>query len=140
MLSIGRLGTSDAKYYCSQVARGAEDYYLDAGEAPGRWVGAGAAEAGIDGTVTEEGLARVLDGRNLLTGARLVPGADGRVPGFDLTFSAPESVSVLWALGDPDVTAAVAAAHDRAVADALGYLESDATWARRGSGGTTQRR
>jgi conjugative relaxase-like TrwC/TraI family protein len=65
-----------------------------------------------------------------------VAGGEGRVAGFDLTFSAPKSVSVLWALHpDAQVRAAVAAAHDVAVGDALGFLESDALRARRGNGG-----
>jgi hypothetical protein len=51
------------------------------------------------------------------------------VTGFDLTFSAPKSVSVLWGLSDPDVSRAVHRAHDAAVADALGYLERHATTA-----------
>jgi conjugative relaxase-like TrwC/TraI family protein len=45
------------------------------------------------------------------------------VPGYDLTFSAPKSVSLLHALGAPAVQSEVLAAHEQAVAAALGYLE-----------------
>ena len=55
--------------------------------------------------------------------------------GFDLTFSAPKSVSVLWGLSDPETSTAVRAAHDRAVAEGLEYLERHATVARRGHDG-----
>ena len=42
-----------------------------------------------------------------------------RRPGIDVTVSAPKSVSVLYALGDPDIAAAVRAAHQAAVGEAL---------------------
>ena len=44
-------------------------------------------------------------------------------PGFDLTFSAPKSVSVLFGVGDDELRAAIRDAHDEAVREALGYLE-----------------
>ena len=46
-----------------------------------------------------------------------------------------KSVSVLWGLSDSETSAAVRAAHDRAVAEGLEYLERHATMARRGAGG-----
>jgi hypothetical protein len=47
---------------------------------------------------------------------------DVRRPGIDVTVSAPKLVSVLYALGDPETAAAVRAAHQAAVGQALGYL------------------
>lgn len=48
---------------------------------------------------------------------------DVRRSGLDLTFSAPKSVSVLFALGSPEVAGAVRAAHAAAVEQTLAYLE-----------------
>jgi conjugative relaxase-like TrwC/TraI family protein len=62
-------------------------------------------------------------------------GSTGRVTGFDLTFSAPKSVSLLWALADSSLREVVAA-HDVAVVDAFAALEAEAVVARRGHGGT----
>jgi conjugative relaxase-like TrwC/TraI family protein len=56
------------------------------------------------------------------------------VGGYDLTFSAPKSVSVLFGVGSSEVRAAVRDAHDAAVRDAIGYLEREACVTRRGSG------
>ena len=64
---------------------------------------------------------------------------DVRRPGIDVTVSAPKSVSVLYALGDPDVAAAVRAAHQAAVSEALAYLESVAGHGLRGHQGGGQR-
>ncbi len=58
--------------------------------------------------------------------------------GFDLTFSAPKSVSSLWALGNEQVAAAALAAHQQAVTAGLAYLESHASWSRRGTNGVEQ--
>lgn len=59
-----------------------------------------------------------------------------RVPGFDLTFSAPKSVSVLFGVGDAELRAAIRDAHDRAVGEALAHVEREAGVTRRGAGGT----
>jgi conjugative relaxase-like TrwC/TraI family protein len=58
-----------------------------------------------------------------------------RLPGFDLTFSAPKGISLLFALSDPRTSLLVREAHDRAVAAALGYLEREAGEVRRGRDG-----
>ena len=47
----------------------------------------------------------------------------------------PFSVSVLFALGGGDVMEAVRAAHAAAVSRALGWLEGEAAYTRRGAGG-----
>ena len=54
------------------------------------------------------------------------------VAGFDLTFTAPKSASVLWALADPGVQAAVTDAHRAAVRDALAFLQDRALFTRIG--------
>ncbi|MDQ2754858.1 MAG: relaxase domain-containing protein, partial [Actinomycetota bacterium] len=55
-----------------------------------------------------------------------------RRAGWDLTFAAPKSLSLLAALAPPGLRQEVVASHDRAVADAIGYLERRACWAARG--------
>jgi conjugative relaxase-like TrwC/TraI family protein len=55
--------------------------------------------------------------------------------GWDVTFSAPKSVSVQWALSEPDDRPAIERAHRVAVVAATTYLEQTAAWARRGKGG-----
>ena len=136
MLSIGKLGQGQESYYLEAVAQGVEDYYTGAGEAPGQWVGSGSAELQVDGEVEDDGLHAALSGSNPRTGDPLTATRAGtRVPGFDLTFSAPKSVSLLYGLGDEQVSAQVRDAHDRATLAAFDYLERHAAVARRGRGG-----
>jgi conjugative relaxase-like TrwC/TraI family protein len=140
MLSIGKLGAGQERYYTEKVAEGAEDYYSGEGEAEGRWIGRAAAELGLDGKVEPDELTAMLTGRNPVTGEPLgLKSAPGRepVPGFDLTFSAPKSVSLTWALGGHPVSGQVMEAHRAAVEAALSYMERSACWARRGKGGRT---
>jgi conjugative relaxase-like TrwC/TraI family protein len=115
-----------ADYYLTAVARGdegVEGYYLARGEEPGRWLGAGADTLGLSGEVTAEQLRAVLDGCDPTTGQQLAAHPARQVPGFDHTFRAPKSVSLLWALGDQATAAEVVASHDAAVNAAIGYLQ-----------------
>ena len=137
MLSIGKLVS--ARYYLDSVAKRIEDYYAGMGEAPGVWLGRASAGLGLTGEVAAGDLEPLLgglspDGIALVSGKAAAP---GRLPGFDLTFSSPKSVTLLFALGDPVVAAAARAGHDQAVREALGYLEDTAIRVRRGKDGAT---
>ena len=139
MLSIGKLGVGQETYYLEKVAEGTEDYYSGEGEAEGQWMGDAAKELGLSGDVEAEQLTAMLTGNDPATGEPLglrAVGGRGPVPGFDLTFSSPKSVSLLWALGGAEVGAEVTAAHQRSVEAALGYLQRHACWTRRGAGGS----
>lgn len=137
MLSIGKLGKGQERYYLEKVAEGAEDYYSGEGEEPGQWLGDAARELGLSGEVEPDQLVAMLTGMNPATGnplgLRAVSG-NGAVPGFDLTFSAPKSVSLTWALGGREVSPEVKAAHQRSVEVALNYMERHACLTRRRTG------
>src|SRR6266516_3098483 len=133
MLNIGKLARGQEDYFLKAVAKRPEDYYIGAGEAPGYWLGSGAAELGVAGQVSDKGLYRILNGAHPDTAARLGrPPWGRRVTGFDLTFRAPKSVSVLWGLGPFNATSQIRIAHEQAVAQALGYLERYACLVARG--------
>jgi hypothetical protein len=89
----------------------------------------------LSGQIDGARLAAVLEGRDPLDGVRLVRTRSDRVPGFDLTFRAPKSVSVLFRLAALDVAGEVRAAHDLAVDAALGFSEREACGTRRGTDG-----
>jgi conjugative relaxase-like TrwC/TraI family protein len=136
VLSIGKLGAGKADYYLKSVAQGIEDYYTGAGEAPGWWTGSAADEVEVFGEVEGELLHRALAGQHPKTGGQLAHAGSIRVPGYDLTFSAPKGVSLLFGLAGPDVGREVRDAHDVAVQAALGYMERQCAVGRRGRGGT----
>jgi conjugative relaxase-like TrwC/TraI family protein len=115
--------------YLEGKARASElgDYYLKDGErveAPGRWAG-GAHLFGLDPDVpvTGEQLRTLMDVRRPDTGGELRRvGASGEaVAALDATFSAPKSVSAVWALGAPELRERIEAAHETAIGCALDY-------------------
>jgi hypothetical protein len=105
MLSITKLRVGQEAYQLSGVAQSLDDYYTGAGEEHGVWVGGGAARFGLNGDVDPDDLRAVLAGLAPGRGG-LTPNGDRprphprRVPGFDLTFKAPKSASVLYAVSD----------------------------------------
>ena len=146
MLSIGKLSAGQAKYYLEQgevrvdavdsISDGVEEYYAGGAEARGTWIGSAGTSLGLSGPVDGDALRRVLAGLDPLDGTPLRGSSSPvRVAGFDLTFSAPKSVSVLFGIGDPQLRTAVRSAHDRAALEAVGYLERSAAAVRRGHGG-----
>jgi hypothetical protein len=100
------------------------DYYLTPGgeptQAPGRWLASAdtLAQLGIESSVVDgPDFIALMEGRHPRAGGWLRnAGADGsRGGGIDVTFSAPKSVSVTWALGDQHERGAIEQAHRSAV-------------------------
>ena len=116
MLGIHGVGRDKADYYLADLARELPV------SGPGRWAGTAAAALGLTGPVDPDGFRRLFEGRHPATGAVLGTGRT-MVAALDLTFSAPKSASVLFALGGADVASAVVAAHAQAVEGSLSYLE-----------------
>lgn len=65
-------------------------------------------------------------------------GSKTATAGFDLTFSVPKSVSVLWGLADATTQELIVAAHHDAVAQVLDVLEREVAATRVGHGGVAQ--
>jgi len=138
LLSIGKIKRSGERYYLDAVADGIDEYYRGVGEAPGRWVGSASGAVGLSGEVGAGDLHKVWAGEHPATGETLGRFPGRLVAGFDLTFRAPKSVSLLAGLGDPDTVAAVREAHEAAVDAALEFLEREAVRSRTGKGGVNQ--
>jgi len=97
----------------------ADDYYAEDGAAPSRWQGSGAALLGLEGEVDPDRFRQLLEGalpNGVVLGAKREDGRQHR-PGWDLTFSAPKSVSVMALVaGDRRLDEAHAAAVEAALA------------------------
>ena len=116
-------GAGAGRYYTEHLP----SYYLDGDEPPGRWWGEGAWDLGLSGQIDPDAFLALMAGHDPATGSDLGRRlGDGSVRGYDATFSAPKSVSVLFALGDEQVRDQVVEAHERAVAAVLGWIESHA--------------
>jgi len=93
-------GVEAGRYYTDRLP----SYYLDGEEPPGRWWGQAAGRLGLHGQVDPESFLGVMAGHDPATGKDLGRRhGEGSVRGYDATFSAPKSVSILFAVGDDQV-------------------------------------
>jgi conjugative relaxase-like TrwC/TraI family protein len=137
VLSIGKIVLGQHRYYEQQVARGADDYYSGRGEVPGEWAGAGARALGLQGRVSAAQFNALIAGHDPRASEERLRSAphDPKVAALDLTWSAPKSVSVLFAIALEVVSGELAGCHEEAVRAALAYLEETAVLVRRGRAG-----
>jgi conjugative relaxase-like TrwC/TraI family protein len=133
VLTWAKLDAGRMTYYQNSVAASRESYYSGHGEAAGYYLGEGSRLLGLGGEVTADRFAQLAEG-NLPGGAALAFKHKDRVQGFDLTMSAPKSVSLLFAAGG-EQAAVLRDCHDRAVAATIATLEREAAFVKRGKGG-----
>jgi conjugative relaxase-like TrwC/TraI family protein len=126
-----------AQYHCEPNTQQQAAYYADE-VVRSSWGGNGAESLGLSGTVSQEDFVRVLEGHVTDTdahgnetdkqlGRQTADGTLAHRTGWDMTFSAPKSVSIaseVW--GEADVRQA----HENAVHAAMSYLEGQAAQTR----------
>jgi len=154
MLTISRLSHRSIKYYndtANQTTHAANnrkptggglaEYYSEGETRIPSWLIVGdkhaiARATGLSGAALDGGDADTEIARTWLDDGRCPNGANGRhftdksVHGFDLTFAAPKSVSLIRALTDDIAEKALATAHAKAVAAAMEYLHRHAGYTR----------
>lgn len=120
----------------------ADDYYSEGGVSPSEWQGQGAEVLGLSGEVDHNHFRDLLDGK--VAGEQLGrhysgDGRDGQLehrPGWDVTLSAPKSVSIMAEVaGDRRLIAA----HGEAVKVAMAHVEKHMAATRIRDGGTVAR-
>lgn len=142
MLTVGKM--KNIKYYTTLAA---EDYYVARKsnlEPQGKWMGKGAERLGLD---ANNGIVNASEFRNLFHGfspdgkekfvsnAGRYKGNDrDRMPGYDMTFSAPKSVSICWAIGNDETRKEIEQVHQKAIEKTIEELEKK-TIIRTGKGG-----
>ncbi len=117
------------------------DYYLtpdgEMAQAPGRWLTNEETLARLDITAGEPvngaDFIALMEGHHPGTGRwlRREGAGGGRGGGIDVTFSAPKSVSAVWALGDPWQREQIEAVHGRAVEQTILYMRERVPLVRR---------
>ncbi|MEL6693909.1 MAG: MobF family relaxase [Pseudomonadota bacterium] len=115
-----------------------DEYYMkeDEAEAESDWDGRGSERLALDGDVSRKDFEALLSGFDPKTAEPLVQTSNkSHAPGWDMTYSAPKSVSVLWALSPPEARTKIEAAHRWAVSVATEHLEDNHAFTRRGKGG-----
>ncbi|WP_442542716.1 MobF family relaxase [Arthrobacter sp. KN11-1C] len=164
-MSIARLSAQSGLKYLfkttmmddvSPTPRDATTYYLKAGTPQGRWLGSGLdgigrttgelvtetdAKAIFDNTIhpdTGAPLGRPHGQPTIVQNNQGQNGTRRAVAGFDLTFSAPKSVSVLWALSARTLQDQILQTHHDAVSATLEWLEESVIHTRSGRNGVAR--
>lgn len=134
MLSITRLGKAQEakiKYYTELASI---KYYNSEFEPQGAWHGHVANKFSLkDKPVEHDLLMQFASGFNKQNKALVGNAGEEHQIGFDLTFSAPKSVSVLFGLADKQVRKKVQQCHLNAVKTALSYIEENLIEVRSGT-------
>lgn len=136
-ISLPRSAAGAVSYYLHLAEKNGrpDEYYTKEGDA-GIWLGSGAEHLGLAGEVDGKQFAALAAGF-APDGSPMVQNAGGakRVAGWDLTFSPPKSVDVIWSLAGEDMQKKIEDAQSRAVARAMDFMEEQAGRVRTGSGG-----
>jgi Ti-type conjugative transfer relaxase TraA len=120
------LAATAAYYEGYQLGREDPNNSRQHDEPPGRWIGSLAAERGYLHEQVQRGeLAAGLVGLDPKSRepSSNNAGHGNHKPGYDLTFSAPKSVSIIWAAADESTRERISAAQQRAVESAIAYAE-----------------
>lgn len=153
--TLSKVTVGRHNYYTEVIAK--DDYYREGGESRGRFFGKGAAALSLTHTdieykdkrlqnlflgISPEGT--VLRNVSLTEREYTLKGGEKvkALPnlGWDFTFSAPKTVSVLWSQAPLEVRVQIEACHRRAVTAAMMHLEKEGISTRSGRGGKVQER
>ncbi len=133
MLSVTTVTASQASSYYTH-----DDYYTGKNgiKVEGEWLGKGAEKLGLSGAVAKEDFQFLLDGKNPANGEGLTGrGGPEHRAGYDMTFSAPKSVSIAR---DAFRDERIQDAHDKAVKAVMERFESRYAVARETHDGITE--
>jgi conjugative relaxase-like TrwC/TraI family protein len=158
MLSIAKLTAGNEEYYLSlvsyyvnqrvnrassQTASGeaiaqegcpVPSASLTHGEPPGQWLGIGAENKGFRGIVEAEDFRKLFQGFHPHSHEPLVQnaGKPERTPGWDLCFTVPKEVSVLWSQAPETLRAEIEEIHQAAIREVVRLIELLFAWSRKG--------
>ncbi|MEM7373774.1 MAG: MobF family relaxase [Bacteroidota bacterium] len=109
-ITVSKHAAAAAKYFEEGLSK--QDYYSEKGEVNGRWHGHTAERLGLSGEVTKSDFEKLASNKHPQTDEQLtVRNSPNRRAGYDATFSAPKSVSLVYSMTqDEDILRAFHAA------------------------------
>lgn len=133
---VASMGACEDPEYYLQVDHAL--YYLT-GEGAGVWYGEGASLLGFTGHILADQWRAAFAGLSPDASTRLVQHGNGskRQPAWDVTFSVPKSLSVLWSVLGAEDRHKLEYVVMQAAKRAVDYLNCKALYTRRGKGGET---
>jgi conjugative relaxase-like TrwC/TraI family protein len=118
---------NNIKYYVE------DDYYLNDETPSGKWIGKGSICLALSNKTIGDEYHHIMKGLSPNSKEPLCSQIGGNHrSGWNLTFSAPKSVSIAWALSDEILRMKISDAQLTAVKQAISLLEDNAAFTRRG--------
>ena len=120
-ITVSKGAKSAVNYFKDSLSK--QDYYSEHSKVMGRWHGKTAERMGLSPQVSEQDFNQMVHNRNPVTGEKLtVRDAANRRAGYDFTFNAPKSVSVVEAITKDE---AIREAHRAAIEQAMQEVEAN---------------
>jgi conjugative relaxase-like TrwC/TraI family protein len=120
--------------YCLNTA--SSEYYTKGGEPEGKWIGSAVHLLGLNEKITKTEFENIMQGYSPNKQFSLTQSQqENRQFGWDFTFSAPKSVSCLWAAADSKLQKQIENAQQAAVSKVFNFIERDIIKSRRGKCG-----
>lgn len=120
-ITVSKGGRAAVNYFKDALSR--QDYYSEHAKVMGQWYGKTAARLGLPKEVSEHDFEMMVSNRNPLTGEKItVRDSASRRAGYDFTFNAPKSVSIVEAITKDE---AIRIAHRTAVRRAMQEVEKN---------------
>lgn len=136
MLNIDSRTSKNISYYTTDLLHRGESYSV-LHEVANQWGGKGAQRLGLSGVVFSEDLEALCHNTDPQTGQKLtIRNKEGRRIGYDMTFDAPKSVSVLQALSQDE---RIIEAYQKALDETLTEIEANVQTRVRGKNQNTDR-
>ncbi|WP_367389090.1 MobF family relaxase [Lewinella sp. LCG006] len=118
-ITVSKGGKSAVNYFRDSLSQ--QDYYSERSQVLGVWHGALAERFSLPPTVVAEHFERLVSNRHPFTNSKITArDAANRRAGYDFTFNAPKSVSILEAMTGDD---AIRKAHQTAISRAMQAVE-----------------
>jgi len=120
-ITVSRGAQSAVNYFKDALSK--QDYYSEQSKVMGLWHGKTAKQIGLSAKVSEQDFKRMVHNRNPISDEKItVRDAAKRRAGYDFTFNAPKSVSVVEAITKDE---AIRKAHRTAIEQAMQEVEAN---------------
>jgi len=139
-ITTSRSAAGAKAYFNDELTKG--DYYTEGQQIAGKWHGVLAAKLGLKGDVEPEDFNQMVDNLHPETGKTLTSHQrSNRRAGFDFTFKAPKSLSILLQHADSETRETLLAAFSNSVHETMAEIEEAAAARVRGkvAAGNTSR-
>lgn len=122
-ITVNKSAAAAKSYYSEGLSK--QDYYSQKDEIIGKWYGKAADKLGLSGDISKDDFSALCDNKKPNSDENLTPRTnEERRVGYDFTFSAKKSVTLLYALGDEKQKAEILNSFRSSVHETMSEIET----------------